>query len=75
MPQLTIIPHGSSAVVVLPAALLESIGLQVGDVQDASVDERQLILRPVEDAARQHLVEEITREMFERRRDAYQRLV
>jgi antitoxin component of MazEF toxin-antitoxin module len=74
MPQLTIIPHGNSAAVVLPAALLESIGLHVGDVVEATADERQLILRPVEDAARQQLVEEITREMFERRRDAYQRL-
>jgi antitoxin component of MazEF toxin-antitoxin module len=74
MPQLTIIPHGNSAAVVLPAAFLESIGLRVGDVLEATLDERQLILRPVEDAARQQLVQEITRDLFERRRDAYQRL-
>ena len=74
MPQLTIVPHGNSAAVVLPAAFLESIGLRIGDVLEATVDERQLILRPVEDAARQQLVQEITRELFERRRDAYQRL-
>ncbi|HBI43613.1 MAG TPA: hypothetical protein DDY78_12305 [Planctomycetales bacterium] len=74
MPQLTIVPHGNSAAVVLPAAVLELIGLRIGDVLEATLGERQLILRPVEDIARQQLVQEITREVFEQRRDAYQRL-
>jgi len=74
MPQLTIVPHGDSAAVVLPASVLESIGLQVGDVLEATVRERELILRPVEDAARRRLLDEITRDVFEQRRDAYQRL-
>jgi antitoxin component of MazEF toxin-antitoxin module len=74
MPQLTIVPHGDTAAVVLPAAILEAIGLQVGDVVEATVRERELILRPVEDAARHRLLDEITRKIIERRRDAYQRL-
>ena len=74
MPQLTIVPHGDSAAIILPASVLESIGLQVGDVLEATVQERELILRPVDDVARRRLLDEITREVFERRRDAYQRL-
>jgi antitoxin component of MazEF toxin-antitoxin module len=74
MPQLTIVPHGDGAAVILPATLLEAIGLQVGDVLEATVRERELILRPVDDVARRRLLDEITREVLERRRDAYQRL-
>lgn len=74
MPQLTIVPHLDACAVVLPASILESIGLQVGDVLEATVRERELILRPVEDAARHRVLDEITRDVFERRRDAYQRL-
>lgn len=74
MHQLTIVPHGDSAAVILPAAVLESVGLRVGDVLDVTLGDRQLILRSAEDAPRRELLETITRELFERRRDAYQRL-
>ena len=74
MPQLTIVPHGDSAAVILPTAVLESVGLRVGDVVDVTMDDRQLILRSAEEAARRDVLEKITREVFERRKDAYQRL-
>ncbi|HJT78763.1 MAG TPA: AbrB/MazE/SpoVT family DNA-binding domain-containing protein [Gemmataceae bacterium] len=74
MPQLTLVPHGDSAAVILPAALLESVGLRVGDVVEVTLGDRELILRPAEDAARRKLLETITDEVFERRKDAYQRL-
>lgn len=74
MPQLTIVAHGESAAVVLPAAVLESIGLRIGDVLEATLSDGQLILRPVEDACRRQLLQEITDDVFERRREAYQRL-
>jgi antitoxin component of MazEF toxin-antitoxin module len=74
MPQLTIVPHGDSAAVILPAAFLESAGLRVGDVLDVTVGDHELILRSAEEAGRRELLETITREVFERRRDAYQRL-
>jgi antitoxin component of MazEF toxin-antitoxin module len=35
MPQLTIVPHGDSAAVVLPASVLESIGLRIGPMGTA----------------------------------------
>jgi len=74
MPQLIIVAHGDTAAVVLPASVLAATGLRVGDVVEATVGERELILRPGEDAARRRLLDEITHEVFERRRDAYQRL-
>jgi len=74
MPHLTIVPHGDSAAVILSAAVLESVGLRVGDVLEVTLGDRQLILRSSEDAARRELLETITQEVFERRRDAYQRL-
>ncbi len=74
MPQLTIVAHGDSAAVVLPSELLESVGLRIGDAVNVTLGDRQLILTPGKDAARRALVEEVTREVFERRRDAYHRL-
>jgi len=74
MPQLSIVAVGDSAALILPAEILESLKLQVGDKLDATLGEQQLILRPVEDAARRQLMQTIVQEVFERRRDAYQRL-
>ena len=74
MPQLTIVPHGDSAAVILPAAVLESAGLHVGDVVDVTPGDGQLILQAADDAARRARVQEISREVLERRKDAYQRL-
>jgi antitoxin component of MazEF toxin-antitoxin module len=74
MTQLTIIHHGEAAAVVLPAAVLDSIGLRIGDVLEATLGERQLILRLVEDAARREAFEAVTKDVFEQRRDAYERL-
>ena len=79
MTHLTIVHHGEAAAVVLPATVLESMGLEsmglrIGDVLEATPGDRQLILRPVDDVARREVFEEITKEVFEQRRDAYQRL-
>jgi antitoxin component of MazEF toxin-antitoxin module len=74
MSHLTIVPHGASAAVVLPASVLESIGLRVGDVLEVTVSDRQLILRPVDDDSRRQRLQEITHDVFERRQEAYRRL-
>lgn len=74
MPQVPIVSVGESAAVVLPAAVLEALGLRVGDVVEATVNEGQLILRPTEDAERRRKFEEIMEALFEQRNDAYRRL-
>jgi AbrB family looped-hinge helix DNA binding protein len=65
---------GDAGAIVLPAAVLESLGLKAGDAVEVTVNDRQLILRPVEDTERRQRLEAITQEVLERRRDAYQRL-
>jgi antitoxin component of MazEF toxin-antitoxin module len=74
MSQLTLIPIGAGAAVVLPDAVIESVGLRIGDKLDLTVGDQQLILRPVEDSPREARLAEITREVFEQRQDAYRRL-
>jgi len=74
MAQLNIIPHGESAAVVLPMKVLESLGLSIGDTVDATLGDRQLILRPLNDAERRQKVAELTKEVLDRRANAYQRL-
>lgn len=74
MAQLSIVSLGESAGIVIPTEMLASAGLRVGDVVDVTLSDRQLILRPSEDVARRQQIEAITREVLERRRDAYQRL-
>ena len=72
--QLPVVAVGESAAVILPLAVLESLGLKAGDILGATLEEHRLVLRPAYDSARREVVEEITREVFERRRDAFQRL-
>jgi len=74
MPQLTIVAHGDSAALVLPASVLESIGLGIGDVLEATLGEGQLILQSGEDAVRRRLLHDLAHDVFEQRKDAYQRL-
>ncbi len=74
MAQLSIISFGESAGIVIPTEMLESAGLRIGDVVDVTLSDRQLILRPSQDVARRQQLEAITQVIFERRRDAYQRL-
>jgi antitoxin component of MazEF toxin-antitoxin module len=74
MPQLIVISHGDAAAVVLPKAMLESIGIHVGDAVDVTVGDRQLMLRPVDDVERRRLMTDLTKEVLDRRSDAYQRL-
>jgi antitoxin component of MazEF toxin-antitoxin module len=74
MTQLTIVNFGEAAAVVLPASVMETVGLRIGDVLEATLSERQLTLRPVDDAARRKMFEDAAKDVFEQRRDAFQRL-
>ena len=74
MSEVTIVPFGDGAAVVLPAAVMESIGVRIGDQVDLSVGDRQWILSPVEDQSRESRFAQIARDVFERREEAYRRL-
>jgi len=58
----------------VPINVLAAIGVQAGDEVSVTVRDRQLILSPAIDADRQRTMEQITREILENRKDAYQRL-
>jgi antitoxin component of MazEF toxin-antitoxin module len=60
--------------VVVPMDVLEAIGLRVGDRVNVSLGHRELILRPAAPTDSKRDIEEITRDVFERRKDAYERL-
>lgn len=74
MTPLSIVPVGDSAAVVLPPEVLESLGLKVGDRLDATLNDRQLILRPIEDLDRRQRMDGLIREVLEQRQNAYRRL-
>ena len=74
MSQLTVIPLGAGAAVVLPDAVIESVGLRIGDKLDLTVSDQQLILRPDEVHPPEARLADIDREVFEQRQDAYRRL-
>jgi antitoxin component of MazEF toxin-antitoxin module len=74
MSEITIVPLGQDAAIVLPEAVIESAGLRIGDKVDLTVSDRQLILGPLEDPSRESRFAEITQDVFDRRADAYRRL-
>ncbi len=74
MPQLPIVSHGDTADVVLPASILEVVGLHIGDLLEVTVSDQQLLLRAVNQDSHQQKLATITQDVFDLRRDAYQRL-
>jgi len=73
MTELPIVSVVESGGIVVPIDALEAIGLRVGDEVNVSLGERELILRPAA-GTRRPIVEEVTREVLERRKEAYRRL-
>lgn len=73
--QIPIVPVGDGGGVVLGPELLASIGLKIGDVLEASVFDRQLILRPARTADRRSDLERLTDDLLHSRGSAYQRMI
>jgi len=65
---------GDNATVRLPAEVLESLGLAVGDEVEILVVDRTLVVRPLNETERRERMEAVTNEVFERRRVAYEEL-
>ena len=49
-------------------------GLQIGDVLKATISDQQIVIQKIEETARQRLLQQITVDVLEKRRDAYRRL-
>lgn len=74
MAQESIVAFGTGAAIPLSPQILESLGVQIGDPIEMIVTDGQVVLRPVAGQVRRELLERITREVFEERGAAYQRL-
>ncbi len=74
MPQLTIVSHGDGAAVLLSKKMLEALGMHIGDTVEAMLNDRILIVCPTDEAERRQRMGDITKEVLDRRADAYQRL-
>lgn len=74
MTRLPIVPVEGSAAIVMPPSALDSLGIAIGDLVDVTVSNGQIIVRPVSPSNRSQVVDQITHDVLEQRRDAYQRL-
>jgi antitoxin component of MazEF toxin-antitoxin module len=74
MPAIPIVAVNGSAAIVLPPDVLHAMGLGIGDALEIAVTDDRMILRRVDDPDRRDRVEKLIDEIFEERRDAYERL-
>lgn len=63
-----------SSVVVLPKEVLEMVGVEAGDEIDLSVVDRTLIVRSLNEVVRAEKIGAATKDVFERRKSAYEEL-
>ncbi len=66
-----IITIGDPAGVLLSPELLQQIGVGQGDQVEVSIVDRTLIVRSLEEAERARKIAAATRDIFDRRREAY----
>lgn len=69
-----IIASGEEAALLLSQETLNQMGVSIGDDVDMSIQDGALIVRPLNEATRAQKIEEVTSDVFERRKNAYQRL-
>ena len=65
---------GEPAELVISQDILKQIGVGAGDKIEIAISERALIVRPLEEAERARKIAAATRDIFDRRRDAYLKL-
>ncbi len=69
-----IITLGDSAELVLNQEILEQIGVSAGDKVEVKFANGVLTVRPLDAAGRARKIAELTREIFDNRREAYLQL-
>jgi antitoxin component of MazEF toxin-antitoxin module len=74
MSQERIVIVDESAAVLLPAAVLERLGVGVGDLVDVSLEADALVIRSLNEAERRQRLEAATQDTFHRRSGAYVKL-
>jgi antitoxin component of MazEF toxin-antitoxin module len=74
MSQERIVNVDDSAAVRLPAAVLERLGVGIGDLVDVSLEADALVIRSLSEAERRQRLEAATEDAFQRRGGAYAKL-
>jgi antitoxin component of MazEF toxin-antitoxin module len=69
-----VITLGEPAELVISQDVLRQIGVGAGDKIEIAIFDRQLVVRPLDAAERSRKIAAATRDIFDRRRDAYLKL-
>jgi antitoxin component of MazEF toxin-antitoxin module len=62
---------GDPAELIISQEILKQIGVGAGDKIEIAISDRVLVVRPLEEAERARKIAAATRDIFDRRRDAY----
>jgi antitoxin component of MazEF toxin-antitoxin module len=62
---------GDPAELIISQEILRQIGVGAGDKIEIAISDRALVVRPLEEAERARKLAAATRDIFDRRRDAY----
>lgn len=65
---------GDNATVRIPPEILNDLGLAVGDEVEILLIERAVVVRPLNEVERSERIEAATKDVIERRQDAYEEL-
>jgi antitoxin component of MazEF toxin-antitoxin module len=65
---------GESVELVISREILTRIGVDAGDKVEVAISDRSLIVRSLEEAERARKIAAATRDIFDRRREAYLKL-
>jgi antitoxin component of MazEF toxin-antitoxin module len=65
---------GEPAELIISQDILKQIGVGAGDKIEIAISDRALVVRPLEEAERERKIAAATRDIFDRRRDAYLKL-
>ena len=62
---------GDPAELIISQEILSRIGVGAGDKIEIAISDRALVVRPLEEAEKARKIAAATRDIFDRRRDAY----
>jgi len=74
MPRIQIKKVGNSAALLLTEEIMKLLAIHIGDEVDIRVKDRKLIIQASDDILREQKLKEVTNNVFERRKSAYQQL-
>jgi len=74
MPRIPIKKVGNSAALLLTEEIMKLLAIHIGDEVDIRVKDRKLIIQASDDILREQKLKEVTNNVFERRKSAYQQL-